>query len=154
MRTKIHADVFISILLLTFCGAAASVAVKLKDGAEVLPLGLIAFMAAMAVIVLIGGIKKTVSGADNYPNSSSIKDSAKPVIVFCFIVAYGLLFHWLGFFVATFLFLVSLFMYLRAGSLKLIIPMTLVYEALVYVLFVKMLEVPLFRIGIFGHFFE
>lgn len=154
MKTKIHPDVFIAILLLTFCGAAASVALKLHEGAEVLPLGLIAFMTAMALIVLLGGIKKTRH--PDAPESAvpPLKDSVKPVIVFLFILAYGLLFYGLGFFVATFIFLIALFMYLRAGSLKFIIPLTLIYEVVVYFLFVVMLEVPLYRIGIFGKFFR
>lgn len=154
---KIHRDVYISLGLLIFCAGAAIKALELKDGAEILPLGLILFMASMALFILLGGIKasrKAIAENTAITYDTTWNDMKKPLVVFLSLVAYGVLFYALGFFVATFLFLMLLFTYLNAGHWIKNLMITLVYEILIYILFVVMLEIPLYRIGIFGEFFR
>lgn len=143
---KIHSDVIIGVGLLVFCGTAAKIALKLSGGAEVMPLVLIVLMACMATIIFFKGIKNTA-------NKSTVKDSVdkavwseclKPINVFVSTVIYGGLFYWLGFFTATLLFLVFLFMYLGLKNWKLILSITVIYELIIYALFVIMLDVPLY----------
>jgi hypothetical protein len=67
-----------------------------------------------------------------------------PLIVFCFIVAYIILFHCGNYFIATPLFMILLMLYFKVRSWKPLILVPLVYLVFTYVFFVWQLKVPLF----------
>ena len=125
MSKRMHRDVYVSIGMLVFCIVFIMIAVRLP------------------------------SGADNpIRYETRLQDCKKPVLVFLFVVGYGILFRVLGFFTATPIFLIALFRYLNAGSWKKIVLITLGYTVVIYVVFVIFLGVPLHRIGLLGGLFR
>ena len=156
MSKRMHRDVYVSIGMLVFCIVFIMIAVRLPSGARTLPMAMLLFMAVMSLLILYGGLKKSrLADADNHITyETRLQDCKKPVLVFLFVVGYGILFRVLGFFTATPIFLIALFRYLNAGSWKKIVLITLGYTVVIYVVFVIFLGVPLHRIGLLGGLFR
>lgn len=156
MGKRLHRDVYVSVGMLMFCIAFINIAVSLPAGARSLPLALLLFMMVMSLLILYDGLKKTRLAKQGNPieYDTEVRDCIKPVLVFLFVVGYGILFKVLGFFAATPVFLIALFRYLKAGPWKRIIVITLAYTVVIYVVFAIFLGVPLHRIGLLGGLFR
>lgn len=156
MKKQLHRDVYAGIALTIFCAAVFSLALDIQSGANYLPLGLSAFMGVMSVMILVGGIKETKNADSEHPfkYDTTWNDMKKPIIVYMIVTAYFFAFQIFGYFTATPIFLIVLQKYLKAGSWKRILIVTLGYMIFTYVLFVSILSLPIYRVGIFGKFFR
>lgn len=154
MKNTIHRDVYVGAACLIFCAAVLGLALEIKPGANYLPLALSVFMGAMSILMIITGIREGGAAGETGSSEMNLKSSKRPILVYLMIAAYLVLFQTLGYFVATILFLVALQWYLKAGSWKRISFVTLGYLIFTYVLFVKILALPIYRVGIFGRLFR
>lgn len=156
MKKQLHRDVYVGITLIILCATIFSLALGIQGGASYLPLGLSVFMGAMSVLVLLKGFKETKKADSEHPfkYGTTWNDMKKPIIVYLMVVAYFFAFQILGYFAATPIFLIVLQKYLKAGSWKRILTVTLGYMVCTYGLFVSILSLPIYRVGIFGKLFR
>ena len=139
---NIHYDVWISLGLFVFIGWAWYETTKFRQASEtaVFPRVLLGVMAALTVIMLIGGIRKSTLESAEHLNWKSMK---MPLVAAVIIAIYEALFITLGYFVATPIFLIGMFLYLKQRNWKVMISVTAIYLILVYLIFVMVLKVKL-----------
>ena len=89
-----------------------------------------------------------------YHYAYTIKDSKEPLLAYAICLAYLALFWWLGYFASTPIFLIALMRYLKAGSWKKIIIITIIYTVIIYIMFVPVLGLPIHRVGLLGDLFR
>lgn len=143
MKLKnIHYDVWISLGLFLFIGWAyyETTLFRHTETTAVFPRILLGVMAALTLIMLIGGIRKSTPEKVEH---LAWKTMQMPLVVLVFIAAYEALFILLGYFIATPVFLIGLFLYLKQRNWKLMLAVTAVYLILVYLIFVLVLKVKL-----------
>jgi len=139
---KAHYDVWISLGLFAFIGWAwyQTTLFRQADKTTAFPRVLLGVMAALTVLMLIGGIRKSTPANTETFGWKSMK---MPLTVFAIIVVYEILFITLGYFVATPLFLLLLFTYLGQRNWKVMLAIIACYLILVYLIFVMVLKVKL-----------
>lgn len=93
-------------------------------------------------------------GRVDYHYAYTIKDSKEPLLAYAICLAYLALFWWLGYFASTPIFLIALMRYLKAGSWKKIIIITIIYTVIIYIMFVPVLGLPIHRVGLLGDLFR
>lgn len=143
MKLKnIHYDVWISLGLLAFAGWAwyQTTLFRQAEHTGAYPRILLGIMAALTLIMLIGGIRKSTPEDAKHLGWKTMK---MPLVAAVIIIVYEILFLTLGYFIATPVFLIGLFLYLRQRNWKLMIGVTVIYLILVYVIFVMVLRVKL-----------
>jgi hypothetical protein len=147
MKLKpIHQDVYISLLLYIVSIFFLIASSKLPKDSAIFPNLLIIAFAILNTSVLYKGIKKTKTMRNEDPNAvNSIKWDVlkKPLIVFVLTVIYVILFKFTNYFIATTIFMIALMKFYRIKSWKNIILITIVFNIITYVGFVKTLNVPL-----------
>lgn len=157
-KIGMHRDFYTAIGMILFSGAVFVFSNSTIPGeAAYLPKMLAVFMLAMGAITLYNAMRMaTKAKAENEPYTYKIKsDEVKiPLITFAMIAAYLLAFQYLGYYVATAIFLIALLRYLRAGSWKKIILITVGYTALCFLLFSVILHIPIYRVGLLGPLFK
>ena len=97
-------------------------------------------MAALNILMLIGGLRKSAFGNEE---KIDVKGMKMPLISLLIIAVYELLFIKTNYFIATPLFLIALFTYLRQRNWKLMIAVIACYLVAVYLVFVLLLKVKL-----------
>ena len=97
-------------------------------------------MAAMNILLLIGGLRKSAAGNEEKIDLKGMKMSLVSLLI---IAVYELLFIKTNYFIATPLFLIALFSYLRERNWKLMIALIACYLVIVYLVFVLLLKVKL-----------
>ena len=110
------------------------------DKTAVYPRFLIGIMAAMNILLLIGGLRKSAAGNVEKIDLKGMKMSLVSLLI---IAVYELLFIKTNYFIATPLFLIALFSYLRERNWKLMIALIACYLVIVYLVFVLLLKVKL-----------
>lgn len=158
MKRELHRDIYIGVFLLIVCAAFLIygwVSIAAPD-ARSLPCFLLAVMCLLSVSIIVKGIRATKEAEEgtSFQYSYTIKDVKEPLIAYGMCLAYLALFWWLGYFAATPVFLIALMRYLKAGSWKKIILITLIYTAIIYITFVPVLGLPIHRVGILGDLFR
>lgn len=157
MKQKLHRDVYIGIFLLIFCTAFLIygwVSIKAMD-AKALPCVLLAAMCVLSVSIIVKGMRASKSSEDgSYEYSYTLKDVKEPLIAYVLCLGYLGLFWWLGYFASTPVFLIALMRYLKAGSWKKIILITVIYTVAIYITFVPVLGLPIHRVGVLGSLFR
>ena len=160
MNRKVHRDVYIGAGLLLVSAAFliygwTSIAAA---GAKTLPCFLLAVMCALSASIIVKGFRETkaaeAAGAADYNYAYTIKDSKEPLIAYVICLVYLALFWWLGYFASTPIFLIALMRYLKAGSWKKIIIITIIYTVVIYITFVPVLGLPIHRVGLLGDLFR
>ena len=141
-KRKIHYDVWISLGLFAFMGWVwyLTTTFRQADKTAVYPRFLIGIMAALNILMLIGGLRKSAAGNEE---KIDLKGMKMPLISLLIIVVYELLFIKTNYFIATPLFLIALFTYLRQRYWKLMIAVIACYLVAVYLVFVLLLKVKL-----------
>lgn len=138
---KIHQDVYISIAIYVALLFLLTVSIKLPEDSAIFPNMLIGILAILNTSVLIKGIKKS--------KDSSIQNSIRwevirlPLLVFLMVAIYSALFKLTNYFIATSAFMIGLFIFFKVRSWKIIILVTMIFNALIYLGFSKLLNVPL-----------
>lgn len=147
MNSKaIHQDVYISAALFIILAMLFTITLSLPESSSIFPFMLIGGIGILNVFVLIKAITKTKamraskSVVTNPINWEAIKI---PMLIFVMTVAYIVLFRFTNFFVATSVFLVTLMKFYKVTSWKVIILTTVIFDIVIYVGFVKFLNVPL-----------
>lgn len=139
---KIHHDVWISLGLFAFIGWVWNLTTGFvqPEKTAAFPRFLLMILAALALKVLLDGIRKSRRGDLEELNWKVMR---MPLISYAIIAVYEIAFVKIGYFTATPLFLISLFLYLKQRNWKLMIPVIICYLIVVYLVFVMLLKVRL-----------
>ena len=141
-------------MLLVFSLIALVLSTQIRGEAKLLPVALSVLMAICALFVMLGGWRKSTQDGEPIHYAMTIKGSKYAFIYMAGIVAYYIGFRVLGYWVATPIFLIVSMKYLKVKSWKLNIIVTVCYIIIAFVMFVIMLKLPIYKIGIFGRFFR
>ena len=153
-KKQIHRDVWVGLVLLVFSLIALVLSTQIRGEAKLLPVALSVLMAICALFVMLGGWRKSTQDGEPIHYAMTIKGSKYAFIYMAGIVAYYIGFRVLGYWVATPIFLIVSMKYLKVKSWKLNIIVTVFYIIIAFVMFVIMLKLPIYKIGIFGRFFR
>ena len=153
MKRKINSDIVIGILLVVVSAAIFATASGYPEGAALYPKGLAVLIALFSVSIIWTGFKKSAAG-ETGEEAVTFDLVKQPVLVYLFMALYIAGFRFLGFFVATPVFIFSVLLYLKAGSWKRCLLVSAIFTLLCYIGFVIIMSVPLYRIGIFGKYFR
>jgi hypothetical protein len=143
---SIHQDVYISAALFIILAILFAVTLELPESSSIFPYMLIGGIGILNMFVMLKAITKTKamraskSPATNPINWETIK---VPMLIFVMTVAYIILFRFTNFFIATTFFLIALMKFYKVNSWKVILLTTVIFDILMYVGFVKLLNVPL-----------
>lgn len=154
MKLRYHRDVWVGAILLVFCGAALSMSLNISGQASYLPTALSVLMALCALIIIIGGLRKTREVQGSFQYAITWKDSKSAFIFMGFIAIYYLLFRYVSYWIATPVFLIFTQKHLKVKSWKINLIVTVCYLVISYILFVIILKLPIYKIGILGKYFR
>lgn len=154
MKKQIHRDVWVGATLLAFSLWALVVARNISGQASILPSALCVMMALCAVIVVLNGLRKTKSAEGEFHYAMTLKSSKNAFLFLLFIFLYYFGFKYIGYWVATPVFLLFAQKYLRVKSWKVNVIITVSYLVLTYILFVVILKLPIYKVGVLGPYFR
>ncbi len=154
MNRKLHRDVWVGVVLLVFSLFALMCSVKIKGQSAAVPIALSVMMAVCAVLISLGGFRKTRELNGEYNYKMTVRGSRYALQYMGFIFLYFIGFRLLSYWIATPIFLILSMKHLKVKSWKLNITITVVYMVLSYVVFVIILKLPIYKVGIFGRFFR
>ena len=144
MKVKLHQDLYVSsiILVLSLFFFVKSLPFPFESGLyPKILMGLIVFLNFFG---LISGIRKTRQRiSDNSSQTIFWNEIKKPLIALSFIVIYAALFHFLGYFIATPVFMIVFMLYFKGCRWKSLVFIPIFYLIFTYLLFVWQLEVPI-----------
>ncbi|MEL7649999.1 MAG: tripartite tricarboxylate transporter TctB family protein [Sedimentibacter sp.] len=147
MKNKnIHQDVYISIVIYSALIFMYTVAAKLPKDSSIFPKMLIVLFAVLNTAVFIKAVKKTrimMSENNKEVNTITWKTIKTPLTVFLISVIYVIILKISNYFIATAIFMIVLMKFYKLKSWKTILLTTIIYNIIIYVGFVKMLNVPL-----------
>ena len=155
MTSKLfHRDVWVGAVLLAFCAASLAVSAGISGQASYLPVALSVLMSVCALFILMKGLRLTREMKGDYRYAMTVKDSKHAFLFMFFIFLYYLAFRYITYWIATPIFMILTQKYLKVKSLKVNLIITVSYIVLCYVVFVIILQLPIYRIGILGRFFR
>lgn len=155
MKTeKIHQDVWIGIKIIALCVLFFGVNAKLRAESGMMPRLLLGIMILLGGLLIAQGYKKTRAATEQEPvvKMLSLQSMKVPAVTYLYIVGYVVLFRCIGYFVATPIFLLALIRHLKIKSWKLPILVTVIYLAIIYLFFVKQLNVSVDDLGLLGDY--
>jgi len=151
MKTKVHQDLFIGIGIIIFCAAFFIKTINLPSEAALFPIMTLGMLAILALWIVWDGIRKSKSKTD-INNSLSLAKLKVPFITFLFISGYVALFALTGYFIATLVFMILLMRYFRMKSWRQILLISTGFIFIIYIMFVKQLNVPVLNFGYLEQF--
>lgn len=154
MSKKCHRDVWVGLLLLLFCAAVLINAAQISGQAAYLPVALAVLMAVCAVFIMLKGFRLTREQNGDYKYPLTVKDSKYAFLFMFFIFLYYLGFRYITYWIATPIFMIFTQKYLKLKSVKVNLLITVLYIVLCYAVFVIILHLPIYKIGILGRFFR
>ncbi|MDO4960819.1 MAG: tripartite tricarboxylate transporter TctB family protein [Eubacteriales bacterium] len=154
MNKKLHRDVFLGIILAVFCFVCIYLSLQIKGDAKVVPTAISALMAVCSLIIIANGLKATPAENGEYPYAMKFSNSKYAWIFMALIVGYFFMFKYIAYWIATPIFLIVSQKYLKVKSWKVNLLITVIYTVLCYIMFVIILKLPIYRIGILGRFFR
>ena len=134
MSKKFHRDVWVGLVLLLFCAAVLVNAVQISGQAAYLPVALTVLMAVCAVFIILKGLRLTKEQMGEYSYPLTVKNSKYAFLFMFFIFIYYLGFRYITYCIAT--------------------PIFMLYTILAFIVFVVILHLPIYKIGILGRFFR
>ena len=147
MKNKnIHQDIYISVVIYTSLIFMYTVAAKLPKDSSIFPKMLIVLFVVLNTAVFIKAIKKTklmISEKSKEVNTINWKTIKTPLAVFLISVFYVIILKFSNYFIATVIFMIVLMKFYKFKSWKTILLTTIIYNIIIYIGFVKMLNVPL-----------
>lgn len=149
---KLHQDVWIGIFILVLCAVFFLVNGKLSSDSGMMPRLLLAIMSVLGICIAVTGFQKSKNATPENPVTKMIScESLKvPFSAYLYIVAYVILFKLVGYFVATPVFLLALIRHFKVKSMKVPVLVTVIYLAVIYLFFVKQLNVSVDDLGALG----
>lgn len=154
MSKKYHRDVWVGLLLLLFCAAVLFNAAQISGQAAYLPVALTILMALCAVFIILKGLRLTKEQNGEYHYPLTAKESKFAFLFMFFIFIYYLGFRYITYWIATPIFMIFTQKYLKLKSFKVNLLITVLYIVIAYVVFVVILHLPIYKIGILGRFFR
>ncbi len=143
----IHQDVYISLLSIAAGIFLYTVADQMNAQSAFFPKIMLTVFIALMAVILIQGIRKSVA-ATNAEVRADVRmlkweQNRMPYAVFLIMVLYVILMKYIGFFIATGIFMPGLMLFFRNRSKKAIIGVTIGSLVLIYLLFVVFLKATL-----------
>lgn len=154
MAKKFHRDVWVGTVLLIFCAAVFLIAVQIPGQASYLPTALALLMGLCSVFIILKGLRLTREQDGDYKYALTIKSSKYAFLFMLFIFIYFLGFRYITYWIATPVFILLSMKYLKLKSWKINILITVLYTLICYVVFVIILHLPIYRVGILGQLFR
>lgn len=154
MNKQLHRDVWVGSLLLAFCLIVLFISMRISGQASYLPTALSVMMMACAATVIFNGLHKSKPAGEPFRYAMTLRDGKNAFIFMLFIFLYYFGFKLLGYWVTTPIFLVLTQKYLKVKSWKTIVLVTVIYTVVTFVLFVVILKLPIYKVGIFGKYFR
>lgn len=156
MSKQIHRDVWVGAVLLAFCAVVLVLATQISGQAAYLPVALTILMALCAVFIILKGLRLTreQQGKGPFQYSMTVRDSKHAMVFMLFIFIYYLLFRYVSYWIATPVFLVYTMKHLKVKSWKVNLIITVLYMVISYVLFVIVLQLPIYKVGVLGRYFR
>lgn len=116
-----------------------------KTGALIKPLSLVVFV--LYVIIMIGEVRRFLKQKNHEQDESKAAENKAMLInlLICLAVtaAYIIAMPYLGFVVSTSIFLSVMYLYAKAGRIYVVIPCSIAIAVVLFILFAKVLNVPL-----------
>lgn len=155
MKKHLHQDVYIGILGLIFCAWIFYMNFGLKGGAGTMPLLLDGLLAVFSVVILAGGLKKSGLSAKEQGKKFLTADVLKyPMIAWGLICCYVLLFWLAGYLVSTGIMLLVLMIFMKQRNWGTMIAIDAVWLVIVYVVFIRFLNVSVDGFGLLGRMLQ
>lgn len=147
MNSKsIHQDVYISAALFMILALLFTITLTLPESSSIFPFMLIGGIGILNVFVMLKAISKTKamrSSESNVINPINWESIKIPLLIFLMTVVYIVLFRFTNFFVSSSIFLITLMKFYKVTSWKVILLTTVIFDIVIYVGFVRFLNVPL-----------
>jgi hypothetical protein len=147
LNTKsIHQDVYISAALFLILALLFTITLKLPDSSSIFPFMLIGGIGILNVFVMLKALSKTKAmrvSESTIPNPINWETIKIPMLIFIMTVGYIVIFQFTNFFVSSSIFLITLMKFYKVTSWKVIILTTIIFNVIIYVGFVRFLNVPL-----------
>ncbi len=154
MATKIHRDIPVGAVLLIFSTIALYFAWGIKGEAKVVPMALTILMIVCALVIIFNGIRATNTCHGDYDYKMKLGEGRNAFIFMGFIIIYYLAFRYISYWIATPLFMVFAQKHLKVKSWKVNLAITVIYTVFCYIMFVVVLKLPIYKIGILGKYFR
>lgn len=154
MNKQLHRDVWVGTVLLAFCAVVFVLATQISGEAAYLPVALSVLMALCASAVVYNGLRKSKNHEGKFTYSMTVRNSKNAFIFMGFIFAYYFVFRYITYWLATPIFMLFAQKYLKVKSWKVNILITVIYMVVCYVLFVIVLKLPIYKVGILGRYFR
>lgn len=143
-KTVIHQDVYISVLLLALSAYLWYLTTKMMPDAARFPRMALGVFIILMIWTLVSGIRKSIA-ATNDPERKDVRllkweQNKMSYALFGITVIYAIGLRYLGFFIATAIFIPVVMLFFRCRNIKLILGVTagtLVFMYLMFVVFLK-----------------
>lgn len=154
MTKKYHRDVWLGLVLLCFCAFAFFNAVQISGQASYLPVALSVMMAVCALFIIMKGLRLTKEQNGEYNYALTVKESKYAFLFMFFIFLYYLGFRYIAYWIATPIFMILSMKYLKVKSFKVNLLITILYTAICFFVFVMILHLPIYKVGLLGRLFR
>ncbi len=141
-RNAVIMDVSIGIALMLFSALIVLMSKSFPSAVKRFPLLVAGLLFSLAACLTVSAAVQYFRRAEKRPYFKW-KYSKYPLIGLLLLLVYYVLMQWITFFPATTLFLIVAMLYLRVRSWKTILSVTVVVDALVWLVFVKQLSIYL-----------
>lgn len=154
MKKQYHRDVWVGLVLLCFCAALLYTSIQISGEASYLPIALSVMMGLCSAMVIVNGLRKTATEQGEYKYANTIKSSKTAFIFMLYIFIYFLGFQYISYWVATPIFMILAQKHLKVKSWKVNIIVTVLYMIISYIVFVIILKLPIYKVGLLGQYFR
>lgn len=144
-RHKINIDVILGTILMIFSGIFLYESFKLNKIAGEFPKIILTVLLILSALLTILGVRKTIHPEFTIKSDTllNIKVIQSPLAVFAIIAVYIVLIKYIGFFIATLIFVPVYMLYYGMKNIRIILLTDIILNLFIYVLFVKVLHVML-----------
>jgi len=154
MNKQLHRDVWVGALLFAFSVWVLFMAINISGQAAYLPVALSVLMLVCAACIVLNGLRQTKQAGGNFNYTMTLRGGKEAFLFMIFIFLYYFGFRFIGYWVTTPIFLVFTQKYLKVKSWITIALVTVLYTVITFVIFVVILKLPIYKIGILGPYFR
>lgn len=143
MKKRIHHDVFVGLILAAVAAFGYFRTLQMPKGADQFPQILFGLFAIFSVFIFIKGIKESViMTKEGRADTITLKGLRLPFAALAIATVYTILAKYLGFFVATVIYIPAFMYFYRYRKIPIMIVSIIGTILFVYLVFVKQLNVP------------
>ena len=144
MNKKAKQDIIVCLVIYAFMLFCFVQTFSMKSGSAMMPRIILslALICNTALLIRTFGQLKRDSSGEGYTSIAEIK---VPILMFLGIVLYCLLFNFTNYFIATAIMIFVFMMLEKVRPIWKIVAIDVVYLVFIYVLFIKILQVPLLK---------